>query len=162
MSDSELQQRRKTSRNCNQHVLLNIGFCRVGGSSRFRNETGIYILSPGIDQGKHQKYWFDIRDSNLQKMGEITRAWVLLRIVPRWFALFAMDRIRKHLNKKTQDIRSHSGLVYGFFCELDERNHRIKITAKNDQSASFSADLLDCSKIKQALTDEVRIHPPKD
>ena len=154
-SNSELQQRRNTSRSCNEDVLLNIGFRRVGASSLFRNGAGTYILSPGISVGKHHRYWFDIRDANLQKMGERTKAWVLLRIVPSWFALFTIDRIRKHMNKKTQEIRSHSGLVYGFFCELDKPQLRITITSKSDQSSSFSNDLLDCTKVKQALADEV-------
>ena len=161
MSDSELQQRRNSSRNCNQDVLLNIGFRREKNSSLFKNGTGSYILSPGIGQGKHEKYWFDIRDANLEKMFNFPKAWILLRIVPAWFAFFALDSIRPHLNEKTREWRAHSGWVYGFFCELDEQNHRIKITAKNDQSASFSADLLDRTKAKQALSNKTQIQPTK-
>lgn len=157
MFDSELQQQRNASRSCNEDVLLDIGFCRMGNSSLYRNGTQAYMLSPGISQGKHEKYWFDIREANLQKIGNSSKAWVLLRIVPSWFALFPLDDIRKYMNKKTEDIRSNSGLVYGFYCELDERNRLIRITSKNDESSSFGTELLDRTKVEQTLAHEVEI-----
>lgn len=151
MPKSEVQQQRNESRSCNEDVLLDIGFSRVGSSSLYKNGTGAFILSPGISQGQHEKYWFDIRDANLQKMSNKTKAWVLLRIVPGWFAFFAIDSIRGYMNQKTQDIRKNSGLVYGFYCELDEKNQLIEVTAKNDMSASFSLALLDRTKAIQTL-----------
>jgi hypothetical protein len=157
MSDSELQQQRNASRSCNEDVLLDIGFRSVGNSSLYRKGTRACILSPGISQGKHEKYWFDIREANLQKIGESPKTWVLLRIVPSWFAFFPIDHIRKYMNKKTQDIRSNSGLVYGFYCELDEPNRLIKITSKNGESSSFGTELLDRTKVEQTLADEVNI-----
>jgi hypothetical protein len=157
MSDSELQQQRNASRSCNEDVLLDIGFCRVGNSSLYRKGTQSYILSPGISQGKHEKYWFDIREANLQKIGNSPKAWVLLRIVPSWFAFFPIVDIRKYMNKKTQDIRANSGLVYGFYSELDERNRLIKITSKNDEASSFTTELLDRAKADQTLADDVNI-----
>jgi hypothetical protein len=80
MSDSELQQQRNASRSCNENVLFDVGFSRVGNSSLYRKGTQAYILSPGISKGKHEKYWFDIREANLQKIGESPNVWVLLRI----------------------------------------------------------------------------------
>lgn len=157
MSKSEVQQQRNESRSCNEDVLIDIGFTRVGSSSLYKNETGVFILSPGISQGKHKKYWFDIRDANLQKMSNSKKSWVLLRIVPGWFAFFDIAIIRGHLNKKTQNIRKNSGLVYGFYCELDEQSQLIKVTAKNDMSASFSLALLDRTKVKQALGTAMQI-----
>jgi hypothetical protein len=128
----------------------------VGNSSLYRKGTQAYILSPGISLGKHEKYWFDIREANLQKIGESSTVWVLLRIVPKWFAFFPIDSIRKYMNTTTYDIRSNSGLVYGFYCELDEQNRLIKITSKNDESSSFSTELLDRGKVEQSLANEVR------
>jgi hypothetical protein len=61
------------------------------------------------------------------------------------------------MNPKTQDIRSNSGLVYGFYCELDERNRLIRITSKNHESSSFATELLDRTKVEQTLADEVNI-----
>ncbi len=129
----------------------------VGNSSLYRKGTQAYFLSPGISQGKHERYWFDIREANLQKIGESRKAWVLLRIVSGWFAFFAINHIRQHMNKKTQDIRSNSGLVYGFYCELDEQNRLIRIISKNDESSSFSTELLDRAKVEQTLANEVNI-----
>jgi len=152
MSDPNLQQQRNFSRRCNENVLLDIGFNRVGSSSLYKNMTGHFILSPGISQGQHEKYWFDIRDANLRRMAKGTNNSILLRIVPGWFAFFAMDLISGYINKKTQDIRKNSGLVYGFYCELDENNQLIEITAKNDMAATFSVALLDRSMVQRALS----------
>ena len=157
MSDSTPQQGRNAARAHNQDLLMNIGFHRLGGSSLFSNGGNTYILSPGISVGKHQKYWFDVRDANLSKIGNSTKAWVFLRIFPHWFALFPMEHIQRHLSKKTQDVRAHSGLVYGFHCVLDEPNHRITVTAKNDQSATFVAELLNRVKAQSTLAAEIRI-----
>jgi hypothetical protein len=156
MSDSELQQQRNASRSCNEDILLNVGFCRVGNSSLYRKGALAYILSPGISQGRHEKYWFDIREANLQKTGQNSKVWVLLRIVPSWFAFFPIDRIRKYMNDKTRDFRSNSGLVYGFYCELDEQNRFIRITSKNDGFSSFSTELLDRTNVEQILANEVK------
>jgi hypothetical protein len=157
MTSSDAQQQRNDSRSCNEDVLLDIGFSRVGGSSLYKNGTGAFILSPGISKGRHEKYWFDIRDANLQKMSKSTKSWVLLRIVPGWFAFFAMESIRKYMNKETQDVRMNSGLVYGFYCELDERNRLIEITAKNDMAAAFSLTLLDRTDAKKTLSAAMEI-----
>jgi hypothetical protein len=157
MPKSEVQQQRNESRSCNEDILVDIGFSRVGGSSLYKDGTGSFILSPGISQGQHEKYWFDIRDANLQKMTNTTKAWVLLRIVPKWFAFFTIDIIRGHMNEKTQDNRSNSGLVYGFYCELDKNNRCIAIKAKNVPSASFSVALLDRTQAKQALCAAMKI-----
>ena len=156
MSTSELQQQRKASRSCNEDVLLDVGFCKVGNSSLYKKGTHSYILSPGISQGKHEKYWFDIREANLQRIGKSPKVWILLRIVPSWFAFFPIDQISKYMNEQTHDIRSNSGLVYGFYCELDEQNRRLTITSKNDESSSFSTELLDRAKVEQILANEVK------
>lgn len=157
MSDPTVQQGRNTARAHNRDLLLNFGFHSLSGSSLFCNGNDIYILSPGISAGEHKKYWFDIRDANLNKIGNSTKAWVFLRIVPNWFALFPMERIRRHLNKKTQDVRANSGLVYGFHCVLDEPRRRISVTAKNDRSATFVAQLLNRVEAQSTLAAEIGI-----
>jgi|APTNR8051073442_1049403.scaffolds.fasta_scaffold15361_3 hypothetical protein len=86
-----------------------------------------------------------------------TKAWVLLRIVPGWFAFFAVDSIRKYLNNKTQGVRKNSGLVYGFYCKLDEKNQLIEITAKKDMAVSFSLALLDRANAKHTLVAAMKI-----
>jgi len=157
MSDSTLQQGRNTARAHNQDLLLEIGFRRLGGSSLFGKADGTFVLSPGISAGEHQKYWFDVREANLSKIGNSAKAWVLLRIVPNWFAFFPMKRIQGHLNEKTKEVRAHSGVVYGFYCVLDEPNRRIAVTAKNDRSATFVAELLDRAQARSTLAAAMQI-----
>lgn len=151
------QQGRNAARHHNQDLLLNIGCRKIGSSSLFSYGDGTYILSPGISAGENQKYWFDVRDANLRNIGNSTKAWVFLRIVPDWFALFPLERIQRDLKKNMQDNRAHSGLVYGFYCGLDEPNHRITVTAKNDRSVTFVAELLNRAKAQSALAAEIRI-----
>lgn len=43
------------------------------------------------------------------------------------------------------------------YCELDEQNRLIKITSKNNESSSFSTELLDRTMVEQSLANEVRI-----
>jgi hypothetical protein len=151
MSASSLQEGRNTARTHNQDLLINIGFIRLGGSSLFSNGNGNFILSPGISEGKHLKYWFDVREANLAKIGSNAKAWVFLRIVPDLFALFAMERMQRHMNPKTQELRKNSGIVYGFHCVLDKSCNRIVVAAKNDRSATFDCELLNRAQAQGAL-----------
>lgn len=130
---------------------MNIGFIRLGGSSLFSNGNGNFILSPGISAGEHQKYWFDVREANLAKIGSNAKAWVFLRIVPDLFALFPMEQMQRHMNSKTQEFRKNSGIVFGFHCVLDQSCNRIVVTAKSDRAATFDCELLDRAQAQRAL-----------
>lgn len=157
MSDSDLQKQRKASQSCNEDILTDFAFRKVGSSSLYKRGSDAFILSPGISRGRHEKYWFDIREANLNKIGSNVKAWVLLRIVPNWFVFFSIADIRKHMNQKTQDIRVNSGKVWGFYCELNEEKRTIRVVSKNDNSASFSTILLDRPSVKAELSTKVQI-----
>ena len=154
MSNYTLQTKRNESRKCNEHVLSQAGFLKVGNSSLYNKGEKIYILSPGISKGKHGKYWFDIRMKNLEKINIATdvTACILLRIVPNWFAFFTLSQINKYLNQRIQEDRAHSGKVWGFYCELNEEMRKVTIKAKNDKSSSFSTELLDLIGVKSAMS----------
>jgi len=153
MESTYLQARRNASRKCNEDILASTSFIKVGNSSLYRKNDKVYVLSPGIGKGKHEKFWFDIRLANLQKIAKAPEAsaWVLLRIVPNWFSFFSLGRIQVHMKNDTQDNRPHSGKVWGFYCEVFERNSTIRIFSKNQESASFTTDLLDRVGAEAAL-----------
>ena len=153
MSKNDLQTQRDESRRCNEHVLADAGFVKIGNSSLYKKDETAYILSPGIGKGKYEKYWFDVRLENIDKIEKTAgaKAWMLLRIVPNWFAFFPLSRIRVHMTQNRQDDRAHSGKVWGFNCELNEEKREIRIFAKNDETASYNTDLLDCLGAATAL-----------
>jgi hypothetical protein len=151
MSASSHQEGRNTARTHNQELLLNIGFRRLGNSSLFNSGHDAYILSPGISAGEHQKYWFDVRQANLAKIGINAKAWIFLRIVPDQFAFFPMERMQPHMNPRTQEFRKNSGIVYGFHCVLDQSCNRIMVSAKSDRAATFDCELLNRAQAQCAL-----------
>lgn len=155
MANSDLQAIRNASKMCNEDILINAGFVKVGNSSLYRKNDTLYAFSPGIGRGQHGKYWFDIRLANLQKIATVSepRAWVLLRIVPNWFSFFTLARIQEHMKRNTQDDRAHSGKVWGFYCELDEESRNIEIFPKNQKAASFNTELLDRTRAEAALAE---------
>lgn len=155
MEHSDFQAARNASRRCNVDILISAGFVKLGNSSLYCKDDKLYILSPGIGKGKHGKYWFDIRLANLQKIQSVSGAsgWLLLRIVPNSFSLFSIARIQEYMKAKTQDDRAHSGKVWGFYCDLDEKNRRIEIFSKNQESASFNTILLDRAGAEAALAE---------
>ena len=146
MYDSELQQQRHNSQFHNEDVLLDIGFSRLGRSKVFSNETGAYIVSPGISLNQDGEYWFDISYANLRQIGSSTQAWVLVRMVPNLFAFFTIDDIRGLMNENTQE---NNRSAYGFYCNLDQQTCRIE--SKEDPNYSFTTDLLDHTNVERSL-----------
>jgi len=157
MSDSNLQKQRTASRSCNEDILTDLAFRKIGNSSLYRKTGDTFILSPGISQGKNENYWFDIREVNLKKIGSDAKAWILLRIVPSWFAFFPLAAIRQRMNQRTQDIRVNSGKVWGFYCELNEKERTIKVVPKNDKSLPYNATLFDRTSIKAEVSAKLQI-----
>jgi hypothetical protein len=135
---------------------LKNGFRKLGASSLFKNKL---MSTSCLRASPRRTSEVLVRHSRRQSQedGRKQKGLGSTAYNSSWFVLFAVDRIRKLMNKKTQDIRSHSGLVYGFFCDLDESNHLIKIMAKNDQSASFSTVLLEYAKIETGIDDKALI-----
>lgn len=68
---------------------------------------------------------------------------MLLRIEPSRFAFFSLARIQEYMKKETQEVRAHSGKVWGFYCDLDDQNHTIRVFSKKQEAASFVTELLD-------------------
>ena len=108
MSNSDLQKQRNISRSCNEDILTDLAFRKIGNSSLYERGRDTFILSPGISRGKNQKYWFDIRDVNLSKIGSSIKAWILLRIVPNWFAFFSLANIRLPITTAPMGLNSRS------------------------------------------------------
>ena len=68
MLQADLQKQRDITRYCNEQVLTTLGFRKLGNTSLYQRGMRTALLSPGISKGIHEKYWFDIREANLNKL----------------------------------------------------------------------------------------------
>ena len=150
MNDITTQAQRNISRTHNEEVVTDQGYKRNGNSSLF-GKKGSYLFSPGISTGKHQKYWFDIREKNLQKIEKGSNVNILLRIYPNAFAYISLEYLQPYLIPSLADTRLNSGIVWGFYCEIKADSKQIEIIPKNKTSVSIVADLLTKQEATSAL-----------
>ena len=126
---NELQAKRNKSRRCNEDILINSGFAKIGTSSLYKKDGKAYILSPGIGKGRHGKYWFDIRLENSTveiKIRLAQRHGCYSASCPIRLRSFPYSRIREKMKQNTQEDRAHTGKVWGFYCELNEKKQENK------------------------------------
>ena len=119
-------------------LKTNLRFSQLGNSIVFQ-KNGKYFLSPAVSEGKHGKYWIDIREANLKKV-DLKNCFLLPRIVPDLFILESIPSLNNLLSKNLMENRAHSGNVWGIYMELNlskssvtlasKRKSRIKITTK--------------------------------
>lgn len=141
--DAELRRARKDSRDRNVELLHSSGFRRIGPSNVFRNNDEWMLLSPGVGAGEDGTYLFDIRVATLDKLSDPSKAALLLRLEPDWFAFVMLETLQSHLTEATLGHGTHSGPVYRFSCRLDESARTVTISSTQDPSVSFSTELLD-------------------
>jgi hypothetical protein len=147
LTDSGVQDRRTSSRGWSEDILTARGFRRLRNTSLFENRDGVLVLSPGVGPGGNGRYWFDLRDANLQKATR-TGTQVFLRIVDHGFVLLPLDGFRKHLNDRTRRL-TKAGPAYGFNCFFD--GGTVTLKSSSDATYSFTAALLDRADATVAL-----------
>jgi len=135
------QAQRNATRAHNIDVVTGSGYAKLGGSSLFV-KPGMYLFSPGISKGKHEKYWFDIREANVKKIEKGADVGILLRIVPNMFAYLSWADISPWLTIPFSDIRANSGRVWGFYCDIKVEATKIGVVLKSDSSKEVVVSLL--------------------
>lgn len=156
MSSLNSSEQRYISRYHHIEVITKYGFCSIEGSSLYSRDDEIFVLSPGISKGKQGKYWFDIREVVLDRIGVNTKVWGLLRIVPDWFALFPIADIYKLINQETQACSEKSGVLWRFHCYLNETERTIKIESRKNGNYSFNTSLWNCDTIDMGIEDIIQ------
>tara|TARA_R110001583_G_scaffold141920_1_gene294203 strand:+ start:64 stop:507 length:444 start_codon:yes stop_codon:yes gene_type:complete len=107
---------RVITRNHNVEILSNLGFHKIGNTSVFQRENN-FILSPAVAENTNGKYWFDLRESNLNRIND--NAVLLVRIVPDLFILKKLSEIKELLSTKVMDNRPNSGNVWGIYIDIE-------------------------------------------
>ena len=76
------------TRDHNVEVVQSFGYRKVRNTTVFKNGND-FILSPAVAESSNGKYWFDVREVNLNRIN--SNSLLLVRIVPD---LFILERTR--------------------------------------------------------------------
>lgn len=112
---------RTITRDHNIEILCNLGFQRVRNTVIFKR-GGEYILSPAVSEGTNGKYWFDVREVNLNRLHD--GSLLLVRIVPDLFIIEELSAISSLFTKHVMDNRPNSGNVYGIHISINKTSNK--------------------------------------
>lgn len=115
------------------------------GYRQYRNTTLFikkenYMLSPAVSCGQQFDYWFDIRNTNLEKIPDHFDCTLLIRIVPDMFCCCKLNEISDLLSPVLMENRKNSGDVWGIKFYISDSNDTI-ITLRSKQMYSVSVKL---------------------
>jgi len=140
--DNLIMNEEENTRDHNIEVLHSLGFSRIQNTTVFKKGND-YILSPAVAENTNGKYWFDVREVNLNRVN--TESLLLVRIVPNLFILEKLKSISSLLSKNVMDNRPNSGNVWGininmqealntaFLFNIRNRNNRVKTKLFNKE-----------------------------
>ena len=98
------------TRDHNLDILQSLGYKKFKNTTIFQNGEN-FILSPAVSENSNGKYWFDIREVNLNRINE--KSFLLVRVVPDIFILERINSISSLLDISKMDNRPNSGNVWG-------------------------------------------------
>lgn len=101
---------RVNTANHNISVLTEAGWIKQGNTTIFQKGTA-RLLSPAVSENSNGKYWFDLREVNLKRVGG--KAILLVRVVPNMFVATTLDAISELVSERLKDNRPNSGNVWG-------------------------------------------------
>jgi len=107
---------RSSTRYHNISIFNEMGFSQVSNSTVFRKKNK-YILSPAVAENKNGRFWFDLREKNLEKIND--DAILLVRIVPDLFAVIPIEDLSNLLQQQYKDIGPHSGGVWRMYLKIN-------------------------------------------
>jgi len=133
----------------NIDVLLRLGFKQISNTVVFKSKNN-YILSPSVSKNKNGKYWFDIREINLNKV--TLNSFLLIRIVPDLFIHVKIESLSYLLSKRLMDNRPHSGNVWGIHLEINEMKSSGYLFNVKDRDHKLRVSLLNKNKLDSLFT----------
>jgi len=152
---SDTQRERESSQHWNEDLLTSLGFRRVANTTIFRDANGVTLLSPGVGEGK---LWFDIRQVNVDKLGD-SLAGVVLRFVPDGFAVISLAEISPRITSATVRATKTGGPTYGFRCRIDSSTGMINLVASSSSAVTFATAMLDRGAAAEAIRSLVSRRP---
>lgn len=104
------------TRDHNIDILHGLGFNKVRNTTVFQNGEK-FILSPAVAENTNGKYWFDVRQVNLNRINESSL--LLVRIVLDLFILESLPDLSSLFSMQVMDNRPNSGNVWGIHIDMD-------------------------------------------
>lgn len=124
---------RKNTRIHNFEFLKSeLNLSQIGNSSVFQHNDH-FFFSPAVSEGKHGKYWVDIREINLEKVN-VGKTIFFPRIVPNLFMFLALEDLSELLTPNLMENRSNSGNVWGIYMNINLDQMTVKLVSKQDSS----------------------------
>lgn len=136
------------TRDHNLEILQDFGYRKVKNTTIFKNGND-FILSPAVAESSNGKYWFDIREVNLNHINP--NSYLLVRIVPDLFILEPINSISSLLSKEVMDNRLKSGNVWGIHIDLKKSSNSALLYNVKNTDHKISTTLLKKSKINEAV-----------
>lgn len=131
--------KRVITRDHNVEILNKLGFHKFSNTTVFRREHN-FILSPTVAENINGKYWFDLREVNLNKIND--KAVLMVRIVPDLFILKKLSEIKELLSIEVMDNRSNSGNVWSINIVMDYSMKKAVLFNVKNSEYKVSVNLL--------------------
>ena len=139
---------RVNTRDHNLEVIQSFGYRKVSNTTVFRNGND-FILSPAVAESSNGKYWFDVREVNLNRINPDSL--LLVRIVPDLFILETLQTISPLLSKQVMDNRPNSGNVWGIYIDIKKSTNSAFLFNIKNPSKKIATTLLNKADINHAF-----------
>ena len=132
----------------NVDILLGLGFQKVRNTTLFQNGER-FILSPAVSENTNGKYWFDVREVNLNRINDDSL--LLVRIVPDLFIVENLIAVSSLFSKQLMDNRPHSGNVWATYINMNKTSHSAFLFNTKKPGNKISIKLLNREKVTDFL-----------
>lgn len=131
----------KTS-NYKKDILVDKLSFKQDGSSTVFIKDKIFLLSPAVALNTQNYYWFDIRESNINKFDnkQYSEFKILIRIVDNGFLFFDFEELKAIMTTFAK-VEFSGNKVWSF--NLDIKGNKVKIVNRKDKF------YLNCIKIQE-------------
>ena len=136
------------TRDHNLEVLQSFGYRKVSNTTVFTNGSD-FILSPAVAESTNGKYWFDVREVNLNRIN--SNSLLLVRVVPDLFILETLNSISALLSKQVMDNRPNSGNVWGIHIGIKKSSNRAFLYNIKNSYNKIPTKLLKKTEINDAF-----------
>ena len=136
------------TRDHNLDVLRNLGYRKVSNTTVFKNGDN-FILSPAVAESTNGKYWFDVREVNLNRIN--SESILLVRVVPDLFILETLKNISPLLSKQVMDNRPNSGNVWGIHIDIKKSTNSAFLYNIKNPYNKIATKLINKSEINDAF-----------
>lgn len=142
---------RDITRNHNVQLILDCGWAQYTNTTVFEKNS-LSLLSPAVSENTNGRYWFDIREVNLNRLRPNAR--LLIRVVPDLFVLATLSEIAELLSERLKDHRPNSGYVWGIELQFSVTKKSVDLSNIKDSDLKIRVPLISKSELKQVLVND--------